>query len=207
MRCLRKLMPVVCVMVLSAVGADAKSVQPGAEFQFGLPLADTSVECDVSNLSGALQCAGPFEGNDSNSILDDVFGSGAWEEIVKIDGGGSANGLTVSGSGSSGTWSYAGPLGDYSQVMVALKGGPSFSLYELDMDLDFGSGTFGWDTLGIVKGNGKAGPGLSHFSLYGREGDLPPPSAVPLPGPIWALLAGIGGLAALRKRASLRAAA
>lgn len=202
MRCLRKLMPVVCMMVLSAVSADAKRVQPGKQFQFGLPLADTSVSCDVSNLSGALQCAGPFEGNDSNSILDDVFGSGVWEEIAKVDGGESAKGLTVSGSGTTGTWSYSGGLlGDFSQVMVALKGGPSFSLYELENGVTAGN----WDTFGIVKGNGQAGPGLSHFTLYGRGEALPPPSAIPLPGPIWALLAGIGGLVALRRRKGLAA--
>lgn len=197
MRRLRWLMPVVCAVFLSAGVADAKRVQPDTVFQFGLPLADTSVSCDVSNLSGALQCAGPFQGNDSNSILDDVFGQGEWEEIVKVDGGTSANGLTVSGSGTSGTWSFSGSLGDFSQVMVALKGGPSFSLYELSTGITSGS----WDTFGIVKGNGQAGPGLSHFTLYGR-GEVPPPSAVPLPGPIWALLAGIGGLVALRRRAA-----
>ena len=186
MRFLRKLMPVVCVLVMSAGIADAKRVQP--EMMFGLPLADTSVSCDVSNLEGSVQCAGPFEGNDSNSILDDVFGSGEWDEIVKVEGGESAEGLTVSGLGSrSGTWSYTGSLGDYSQVMVALKGGNTFSLYDLELGVTSGA----WNTLGIVD-NKDNNPALSHFTLYGREGM--PPSTIPLPAGGVLLLAALGAL-------------
>lgn len=200
---MKPLLPVVIMvgaLVLSTGVASAKRVTPETEYQFGLPLVDTSVSCSITNLSGATRCAGPFQGNDSNSTLDDVFGSGEWLEIVKVDGGATKNGLSVIG-GTSGTWSFTGSLGDYSAVMVALKGGPSFSLYELEAGVTSGT----WDTLGIVKGNGKASPGLSHFTLYGREKSggfgpsdpvLPP---VPLPAPVLGLLAGLGGLAALRR--------
>lgn len=184
----------VSVFALSASIADAKRVTPEPEYQFGLPLFETSVSCSVTNLTDAVQCAGPFEGNDSNSVLDQVFGFGEWHEIVKVDSGVSNDGLSVT-TGTSGTWSYTGDLGDYSSVMVALKGGPSFSLYELEAGVTSGN----WDTLGIVKGNGKAAPGLSHFTLYGRKSSSPVLPPVPLPAPVLGLIAGIGGLAALRR--------
>ena len=180
---------------LSASVANAKRVDPESESLFGLELFDTSVSCSVTNITGATQCAGPFKGNDSNSVLDEVFGVGEWQEIVKVDSGVSNDGLSVT-KGTSGQWSYTGDLGDYSSVMVALKGGPSFSLYEIEAGVTSGN----WDTLGIVKGNGKVGVGLSHFTLYGRKSSSPVlPPAVPLPAPVLGLIAGLGGLAALRR--------
>lgn len=177
-----------------------------------LTLTTGATTCDVSNFtiggSDSLNCEGAYDGNDSNQNLDGVFGLNDWTQIVKVDDpatGGTGNGVTLTvgnPGGTSGTWSVD-TWGGFTTVMAVLKGGPTFSAYELDTTL----GTFGsWDTSGILKGNDTPGPGLSHLTLY-WTGTPPDPTggtigAVPLPAAMWLLLAGIGGLAAIGRRRS-----
>jgi hypothetical protein len=82
--------------------------------------------------------------------------------------------------------------------MAVLKGGPTFSAYEIDVAL----GTSGsWDTTGILKGNDRPGPGLSHLTLYQTGGSNPTPrTVIPLPAAAWLMIAGIGGLAVVGRR-------
>lgn len=63
-------------------------------------------------------------------------------------------------------------------------------------------GTFSTDAFSILSGGDNA-PGLSNAVLFKRDGDLPPPPPppyIPLPAAGWMMLAGLGGLAALRRR-------
>ncbi len=90
--------------------------------------------------------------------------------------------MTVTGGGTSGGWTLTGV--DTSNLMVVLKGGNSFSAYELN-----GATSGDWNTLGLEKGNGEPGPGLSHFTVYEAE---PVPEPLTILGSATAL--GIGGL-------------
>lgn len=178
-------------------------------FASALTLASGSTTCSVSDFTidgaNSSACEGAYDGNDSNQNLDGVFGTNGWMEIVKVDdpaSDGTQNGVTLNvgnNGGTSGTWSVSDWNG-YSLVMAVIKGGPTFSAYLLG-DPSGTSGT--WDTNGILNGNGGRGPGLSHLTLYyAQNGDNPPhpPAPIPLPAAGWLLLAGIGGMAALKRR-------
>lgn len=142
---------------------------------------DASVSCSIGNLSGSVNCLGAFGGNDSNSDLQGSFGISDWEETLKLDsnaGSVSGNGinLNVGGNATSGTFSLNG-LDSNSNYMVALKGGPSYSLYDLDRGNTNLAGN--WNTQGIFKGNGQAKPGLSHFTVYrGNSEAVPEPTTL-----------------------------
>ncbi len=138
--------------------------------------------CATSQFTTSTACEGAFSGNDPNSDLDGLFGKTGW-----VDAGLSFS-LTGAGTGS-GTWSVT-DWGGLTTVMAVLKGGPTFAGYLLDL-----SGTSGtWNTQGLLKGSGGAGPDLSHFAFYTTG-----PSQVPLPAAGWMMLAGLGGLGALRR--------
>lgn len=186
---------VVFVALVAGTAASAKPVKPGE-----LP------GCNVDSVEGALECAGVFSGNDSNSDLGGLFGQDTWTEVLKLDAGSgttSGNGITLSvtNTGNGGTWSidtYAG----FAPVMFVTKGGNSYSAFLMDLKTLTGS----WDTLSMLKGNGKPGAGLSHWTIY-QAGTLPVqpgpgPAPVPLPAGLWFLSAGIAGLSLLRRKAA-----
>jgi hypothetical protein len=154
------------------------------------------VTCDVSNLSGSVACEGPIDGNATNDIPGSTFFShNDWMLIYKVDAdSGSDGGLTVTGGGTSGGWELS-DYGGYGTVMLALKGGPNFSVYLLD-----GATSGDWNTFGITTGGGKPGPGLSNFTAWGRGTAPDPGTPIPLPAAGWMLLAGLGGLVAIRRR-------
>lgn len=168
---------------------------------------------DGNDASG---CAGAFSGNDSNTDLDGLFDLNGWTPIVKVGGSSgeeTGNGVTLSvflgdgGDTRSGSWSVS-DWGGYKTVMAVLKGGPTFSVYELDT----AAGTEGtWTTAGIRTGNGNGIPGLSHMTFYQTGGkadvyDGAPDSGeigvAPLPAAGWLMLVGFGALVALRRRKS-----
>lgn len=146
-------------------------------------------------------------GNDSASLLnavipDGLFGLDTWNLIARdndLDGTdtGVASAMTVSGSLISGTITLASTIFDlYDHVAIVLKSGggldPEFWVAYKAVD-----GVFEYDYQSIfLNKKGKVGE-LSHISLYGTPAELPP---VPLPAAGWMLIAGIGGLAALRRR-------
>lgn len=155
--------------------------------------------CTDGTVTGTVSCEGAFDGNNSNQDLNGLFGYDWGDEILKAE---DSNGfmdsvLDVSGGGNtSGTWDLSGfDFGLYDQLMFVVKGGTTFSAYLWD-----GTSTSGtWDTLGIVNKSGNT-PGISHFSVYGIEGDGSTED-VPEPLATVGLLAIVGGAAALRRRA------
>jgi len=93
-------------------------------------------------------------------------------------------------------------FGGFNTIMIALKGGPTFSVYLLG-DAATAATSGDWNTQGLLTGGGSAGPGLSNVTVWGTgEGDEPPrpPEYIPLPAAGWLLLGGIGGLVALRRK-------
>lgn len=173
-------------------------------------IAGTS--CDVSELTiggaSASDCAGTYEGNDKPSagleLLDGgVFGDfGNWSLAASDDRDFSTSG------GKNGSWNLDGVAAS-GPLAIAVKGGPSFSLYFFDVAEDTQlTGTFGTD--GVVKGNGKPGPGLSHLSLYIAPASLDseepsrPGSGVAVPEPATtvglSVIAVAGAIARQRRR-------
>lgn len=147
-------------------------------------------------------------GNDSAAILNSVLPSGlfgltGWELIARdndLNGTdtGNASALTVSGSLQSGILSLAASLyATYSDIVIVLKSGGG-------LDPDFwvaykagtGSTLFDYESI-FVNRRGNIGD-ISHISVYGVPGETPAP--VPLPAAGWLMIAGLGGLAALRRR-------
>lgn len=164
-------------------------------------LTYTGTPCLVGSVSGATACEGIFDGNDSNQNLDGLFSLNDWAEVLKLDGSSGTetfNGvtLTVTNTGSGGTWSVD-TYGGFFPVMFVTKGGPTFSAFL--MDLNVLSGT--WDNQSMLKGNGQRGPGLSHWTIYTTPDDggpNPGPPPVPVPAAGLLLLSGAGVLGAFR---------
>ena len=124
-----------------------------------------NVSCDPSEVTGATACLGAYSGNDSNQDLSGLFNISDWTEVAKVDmsdaGVGGNDGILTVGNGSTtGSWSVSSAPS--SPFMIVLKGGPTFSAYLMDGSVTSGS----WFTTGIEKGNGKAGPDLSHLTVY-----------------------------------------
>lgn len=162
----------------------------------------TSEACLLSSMGGASNCAGIFEGNDSNQDLSGLFGTDNWSQVVKVNsssGTATGNGVTlnVTNSGGSGNWTIDDYMG-LSPIMFVTKGGPTFSAFLMLPNVLSGT----WDNQSMLKGNGKRGPGLSHFTVYTGfdDGDPNPvtPPTVPLPAGLWLLISGAGALGGLR---------
>lgn len=176
----------------------------------------SAATCDAVVVTGIDPHAGCYvgedgvggSGNDSAALLnavipDGLFGLDTWEFIAKdndLDGTdeGVASAMTVTGSLITGTITLADTIFDlYDHIAIVLKSGrgldPEFWVAYKAVD-----GVFEYDYTSIfVNKKGEIGA-LSHISLYGTPAtDMPP---VPLPAAGWMLIAGIGGLAALRRR-------
>ncbi len=177
----------------------------------------SSAPCSTGSLTlggaNAAACAGIFEGNDANQSLDGLFGVSGWSEIVKLDMpdrrrgasnalSATANGvtLTIDGEGRSGGWAVDS-FGVFETIMVVLKGGPTFSAYLVSRE----AGLSGfWNMLSLQRGNGRAGPDLSHFTLYG-QGTATRVAGVPLPAALPLLGSGLAGLAFAARRRKTKA--
>jgi len=126
-----------------------------------------------------------------------IFGHDDWDFLAKDDnpGGDVDNGLSYTigetSSGMDGTWSWDGPL--YDEMVLVLKQGSTFAAYLFEDATDILSGE--WMTTETAFG--KNAGGLSHMSIYGRMVEM---SKVPAPAAGFLLIAGLGGLAALRRR-------
>lgn len=137
--------------------------------------------------AGYLDCVGAFSGNvmgDASEAdhLTSVWG-GDWTWLGKSDDAGSGPFVAGYDGVISGTLVFDAPI--QGLFVLAIKGGPSYSYYEFDGGTG-GIGSLSFDTLGVAKGNGKAGPGLSHFGLYVQSIPVPEPQTYAL------MLAGFG---------------
>ena len=166
--------------------------------------------CSISSVTVSTACQVVAGNNDSVSDMNGfnagagVFGNNDWILADKSDQAspnalvdGNIN-LTNTGNGtSSGTWSVD-TFGGYTQVVLVVKGGAEAWVAYL-LDLTSLSGT--WSTADLING-GDNQPDLSHLSLYVAD-FKPTTSTVPLPAGAPLLLAGLAGLAALRRKRSV----
>jgi hypothetical protein len=190
-------------------------VAAGAFAIFGLGVTSASAAtlstpglttCSTTNLTTSLACEGQYDGNDSNALVEGLFGYSGWIQIAKVEGSSGTSGIlttTAASDAKSGTW--AADLSSYEVVMAVLKGSNEFSAYLLN--LNFNSGT--WSTTALLN-NGENQPNLSHFSLYSNTcltndpncgGGVKPPSPVPLPAGMPLLLVGLGAFGFMRRKA------
>lgn len=172
----------------------------------------SAATCDAVVLTGIDPHAGCYvgedgvggSGNDSAAILnavlpDGLFGLDTWEFIARDNGldgtdTGIASAMTVSGSLLTGTITLADTIFDlYDQVAIVLKSGggldPEFWVAYKAVD-----GVFVYDYNSVFENKKGEIGALSHISIYGT------PAPVPLPAAGFLMLAGLGGLGALRRR-------
>ncbi len=103
--------------------------------------------------------------------------------------------VTSNAGNTSGTWSLiSGFSFDPTKIYaLVLKGGSNGSIaYKLDTSFTSGD----WTNADIPLNGGGNTPGLSNIRLYSTG----PLSTIPLPAAGWLLIAGLGGLAAMRRR-------
>lgn len=134
----------------------------------------------VANAAYAGQCQGSFTGNISEGkVATAVFGNLRFSLAGTSDdhGGSFANHPEDQFTG---TLELDAPITGF--FVIGIKGANSYSLYLFDGGAG-GVSSIDFDTLGIFKGNGAAGPGLSHAALF--------TSPVPEPGTYALMLAGL----------------
>lgn len=172
-----------------------------------LATSASAATCVVNSVSFTLEGAAGAQcmaGNDlgRNGIAEqdlDFFGLTNWIVGVSTDpseGDGSIEANGTGFSGSSGTWSI-GSYPSMSPLMIVLKSGHQFGAFLLDDMVAALSGT--WNISRercTVRGCTTVGKNLSHASVYYS----PVPSAAPVPAAGLMLLAGLGGLVALRRK-------
>ena len=148
------------------------------------PLAP-AVSCEdslatVANAAYAGQCQGSFTGNISEGkVATAVFGNLSFSlaGTSEDDGGGFANQPEDQFTG---TLELDTPITGL--FVIGIKGANSYSLYLFDGGAS-GVSSIGFDTLGVFKGNGAPGPGLSHAALF--------TAPVPEPGTYALMLVGL----------------
>lgn len=173
----------------------------------------TEVDSAAFGPVNSTNCFGAESGNlNPTEVLagltnDDFgFGSYSWSYLGKDDGGSTGSVQADVGS-TTGSWSADFGSGFTASVFsVLLKAGNAYSVFLFDITPSTGSafaGTFDTQLAGLVNGGG-TGQDLSHLEVAGVFTGAPP-SPIPLPAAGWMLLAGIGGIAALKRRRKARA--
>jgi hypothetical protein len=175
--------------------------------------AASAATCSITDVQYSSECIGrsSFDGGSPDASDLDPLDGGGWMFVGKEDDSESSPAFDITLDVISGTYTVFSPLAGYDYAL-ALKGGAGgrdgqfFAAYlltaaDIAANLAGGnlSGTFNMSAFTGLIGNGDQTPALSNATLFKREGDTPPP-VVPLPAAGWLLIAGIGGLAALKRK-------
>lgn len=157
-----------------------------------------AVDCADSGVTtgnaGYLGCQGSFSGNlaPGQTNAATFSGYGTFSLVGKSDDTGLGPFASSSGAGTSGTLSFDTPQAGL--FVLGIKGGPTYSLYLFDGG-SLGVSALNFDTLGVAKGNGSAGPGLSHLALFTQP--------VPEPGSYALMFAGLAVVGSIVHRRRL----
>jgi hypothetical protein len=196
---------------LKAAGLTASLLVLGTAANAALVSAPLDCELGGVTLSPAAfdSCEGAFLGNDSQldfqNEINGLFNTtGTWSEWAKAEEenswvDGTLKILTGAGD-ATGTFEV---IGLPSSAVFVIKAAGCFSAYYFTGIGSPATGTFDTEAAGLTAGKGGDCPadgnvpGISHLTIYtGGE----PPSVIPLPAAGWLLLAGVGGLAAMRRK-------
>jgi opacity protein-like surface antigen len=141
--------------------------------------------------AGYISCQGPTLGNIAPGRTNTATfsGYGTFDLVGKSDDAGFGPFASNPAGATSGTLSFDTPQTGF--FVLGIKGGPDYSLYLFDGGVA-GISSLSFDTLGVFKGNGSAGPGLSHLALFAQP--VPEPESYAL------MLAGLGVIGSIVRR-------
>lgn len=156
----------------------------------------TTVSCTGGSVTaggnGYSSCSGPIDGNNIGAGTDNLQTRLNSNNLSLLPQVGTALDFTkytwtlattslgfdnTNDGGTSGAWSLAAGKTLTAPFVISVKGGPDYSAYFFNAGSTITSGT--WNTFGITKGNGGAGPGLSHLDIYTATAkDVPEPLSI-----------------------------